>query len=208
MKEELFFQLNTKVRLSEARILLKDVAKIYCPNKSIMDKVNLLVIHHRSKKEEAVCVINGLKIISMIKDKYPDLNIISVGETEVIIEWVKEKRTPPWIDMAKIIIISSLCFCGTVFTIMGYHYDISIDLIFSRLKEALGREADSGWSMLEISYSIGLSLGIIIFYNHIGGRKLSGDPTPIAVEMRSYEREVNQCLVELSDREEKTIDVN
>ena len=69
-----------------------------------------------------------------------------------------------------------------------------------------GRKND-GFTPLEIAYSIGLSLGIIIFYNHLGKRKLTPDPSPVTVEMRTYEDDVNRSIVELANREEKTIDI-
>ena len=61
---------------------------------------------------------------------------------------------------------------------------------------------------LEVTYSIGLAVGIIVFFNHIGGRRITKDPTPIKVEMRIYEDDVNNALVETADREGKTIDVS
>ena len=45
-------------------------------------------------------------------------------------------------------------------------------------------------------------------FNHIGGRRITKDPTPIEVEMRIYEDDVNNALVETADREGKTIDVS
>ena len=63
-----------------------------------------------------------------------------------------------------------------------------------------------GYSILEVSYSIGLALGIVLFFNHVGGRRLTKDPTPIEVEMRVYETEVNKALIETADREGKTVD--
>ena len=54
--------------------------------------------------------------------------------------------------------------------------------------------------MIELTYSIGLSLGIIIFYNHFGKIKITKDPTPIEVEMKTYEDEINTVLVEVADR--------
>ena len=64
-----------------------------------------------------------------------------------------------------------------------------------------------GINILEISYSIGLAIGIIVFFNHIGGRRITKDPTPIEVEMRIYETDVNTALIETSDRQGDTIDV-
>ena len=69
-------------------------------------------------------------------------------------------------------------------------------------------QAGDGYGILELSYSIGLTVGIILFFNHIGGRRITKDPTPIEVEMRVYEKDVNNALIETADREGKTIDVS
>ena len=44
--------------------------------------------------------------------------------------------------------------------------------------------------IMEIPYSLGLSVGIIIFFNHFGKKMLTLDPTPIEVQMTTYEEEV------------------
>ena len=56
--------------------------------------------------------------------------------------------------------------------------------------------------MIEFTYSIGLAVGIIIFYNHFGKAKITKDPTPTEVEMRTYEDEINSVLVEVADRQQ------
>ena len=61
---------------------------------------------------------------------------------------------------------------------------------------------------MEFAYSIGLDVGIIGFLNHNGKRRLAKDPTPVEVEMRKYEKDVNTTLVETASREGKTIDVS
>ena len=60
---------------------------------------------------------------------------------------------------------------------------------------------------MEVSYSIGLAVGILVFYNHFGPKKLSKDPTPIEVEMRKYETEINQALIDGYNRQEGKLDV-
>ena len=51
-------------------------------------------------------------------------------------------------------------------------------------------------------------MGITLFFNHIGGRRITQDPTPIEVEMRVYEKDVDDTLIETADREGKTIDAS
>ena len=55
---------------------------------------------------------------------------------------------------------------------------------------------------------LGLLIGITLFFNHIGGRRITTDPTPIEVEMRIYEKDVDDTLIETADREGKTIDAS
>lgn len=101
-----------------------------------------------------------------------------------------------------------ICFFGTAFTIMAFHNDIGINKVFMKVYEMIAGEASDGFTILEVAYSIGLAIGIIVFFNHIGGRRITKDPTPIEVEMRIYEDDVNNALVETADREGKTIDVS
>ena len=79
--------------------------------------------------------------------------------------------------------------------------------VFSQIHRIVMGTEPTGISVLEVSYSIGLSLGIIVFFNHVGKRRITMDPTPIEVEMRKYEADVNTTLVDTADREGRTIDV-
>lgn len=91
---------------------------------------------------------------------------------------------------------------------MAFHNDIGINKIFAKVYELVMGVPSDGYSILEISYSLGLAIGIILFFNHIGGRRITKDPTPIEVEMRVYETDVNKALIETADREGKSIDVS
>lgn len=47
-----------------------------------------------------------------------------------------------------------------------------------------------------------------MFFNHFFGRNLSTDPTPLEVEMKIYEKDINTMLIESCSRKEQIIDVN
>ena len=108
----------------------------------------------------------------------------------------------------RLIFVMLISFFGTGFTIMAFHNDISINRLFSRVYEQVMGYTPQGYTILEIAYSLGLAVGIIVFFNQIGGRRLTKDPTPIEVEMRVYETDVNKALIETADREGKTIDAS
>ena len=105
----------------------------------------------------------------------------------------------------KTILIGIITFFGSAFTIMAFHNDIDINNIFSQVYEIFtGKESD-GFTILEITYSIGLASGIILFFNHIGTRRITKDPTPVEVQMRQYEGNVITTLVENANRNQEEL---
>ena len=58
-----------------------------------------------------------------------------------------------------------------------------------------------------MTYSIGIIIGILVFFNHFGRKRFSVDPTPMEVEMRLYENDIQTTLVENYSRKGKEVDV-
>lgn len=203
----IYLKMDAKIKLRGDVVRIGDLGKIYCEESAVVNKIKTLPIYRFQKSDKNRCVIGVLKVIELIHKECPAFTIDIVGETETIVEQITGKSKPIWVDWVKTAMVSAICFFGTIYTIMAYHNEINIIELFEKIYTlATGMESD-GFTALEAAYSIGLSLGIIVFYNHIGKRKLTPDPTPITVEMRSYEDDVNRSLVELANREEKTIDV-
>lgn len=209
MSEEiLYLKLDAKIKVSDPHVRIGDLGSLYCKNQDISNKVKTLKVYKLQESDKDRCVISALKVIELIQTEYPSLTIESLGETEIIVDLVSGKDGNKWKAGIKIALVSILCFFGTMYTIMAYHNDIGIHELFANVYAmVMGKESD-GYTILELSYSIGLSVGITLFYNHIGKRRLTPDPSPVEVEMRTYSDDVNRALVELANREEKTIDVS
>ena len=150
----------------------------------------------------------ALGLMELIEKECPEVSVENLGENATLIELVNVNKHKGAMQWLKMIFVAAISFFGTSFTIMAFHNDISINKIFSRVYELVMGYPTDGYSILEVSYSIGLAAGIILFFNHIGGRRITKDPTPIEVEMRVYEMDVNKALIETADREGKTIDVS
>lgn len=73
--------------------------------------------------------------------------------------------------------------------------------------QVMGRQPD-GFGLMEAGYSVGLAIGILVFFNHIAVKKLNTDPTPLEVEMRLYEENICKTLIDQAGRKEKEIDVD
>ena len=83
---------------------------------------------------------------------------------------------------------------------MTFHTDVDVPSLFHNIYESFTGRSYTGVSILEISYSIGIGLGAVFFFNHFGRRKLTQDPTPMEVEMRTYEDSVDTTIIEQQER--------
>ena len=204
----LYLKAEQNAEVMEAQVCVKDIASVYCREKSVCAKAKSLRVHQFHEEEQKRQVVSILKVIELIERECPGVTVQSVGETATVIELVNVDRHKGPVQWVKTSFVAAISFFGTGFTIMAFHNDISINKIFSKVYELVMGYPSDGYSILEASYSVGLAAGIILFFNHVGGRRITKDPTPIEVEMRTYETDVNKALIETADREGKSIDVS
>lgn len=205
--ETLYLKLEKNVELQKDDVYLKDLGKCFCREESIQNRVRAMKIFSFQKADAGRRIVSVMYLIALLQKEFPNLQIENVGEAEVVVKRVKVFQNM-WIRQGiPALFVCGICFFGSAFTIIAFHNDISIGRVFERIHELVTGKAGSGLGVLEISYSLGLAVGIILFFNHIGGRRITKDPTPIEVEMRIYEDQVNTALVETADREGKTLDI-
>lgn len=204
----LYLKLQQKIKTGQTEVHLQDIGKVYCIDENIMNRVKTIKVYRFREKGDSKAVISVMKIIELIQQVYPNVTIESIGETDTIIEWITKQKPSNFKKIFKVILVSLVCFFGTMLSIMAFHNDVGISQLFMKVYEMVIGQPSSGYSILEFSYSIGLAAGIFIFFNHVGKRRITKDPTPVEVEMRLYENDVNTSLIEIADREEKTIDVS
>lgn len=206
-QEMIYLRSERKAEIHSAPVRVKDLAKVTCSDFQMKESVKQLVVVEDFTKDEKRTIITVLKVIEKITEAFPNVQVESLGQTETLVIFDTEEDRGKGKEMILIVFVCAICFFGTAFTIMAFHNDIGIKDIFASVYEIVTGETSDGFTVLEISYSIGLAAGIILFFNHIGSRRLTKDPTPVEVEMRLYENDVDTTLVESCGREGKTIDV-
>ncbi len=203
-----YLKLEQNVEVNVPEIYLKDLGSIYCEDSVLLVKAKSLKIIKMTHEEDKRCVLSVLKIIEMLKELYQGIDVVNLGSADVVIEWVQEKKKSIYGKWIKIGFVSLVCFFGTSFTIMSYHNDIGLNGLFAQYYEMITGEKSNGVTILELSYSIGLSVGILVFFNHIGRKRITKDPTPIEVQMCQYEMDVNTALIQTAGKGGKEIDVS
>ena len=213
MAGTVYIKLEQKTQLMKLDVTVGDLGTVFCKDLNVQSYVRTLQLYRFQNVQGAAkhpkrVIISVMRIIKLVQEKYPSYNVINLGETDVVVELVKVKKQKNILVWLKVLMVCLICFLGTAFTIIAFHNDIGITAVFSRFYENVTGNKSDGFSPLEVSYTVGLATGMCIFFNHIGGRRITKDPTPIEVEMLIYEDEVNRTLIATAEREGKEVDVD
>lgn len=207
-KETVYLKLERDVKAITYDVSVSSVAAVSCNDVALAAKIKTLKLFQLDVKKSKREIISVIKVIDVIIKEFPEAEIKSIGEMECIVEYVGDKKQHKIWDIVKIVFVSLIAFFGSGFAIMTFNEDVSVQGVFGNLYNYVFGVIPQEPGILEFTYSIGLTVGIIIFYNHIGGRRITKDPTPIEVQMRIYESEVNDALVETANRKGELIDVD
>ena len=208
MSEILYLKIDRNHQVDHVDVRLGDVAKLECTDLNKKNRLKTLKLLKIQAEKSDRYIFSIMKVVELIHQIYPDLEIQNLGETDFIIEYESPEYAHDRWAWLKVSILCVLIFFGSAFSIMVFNNDVGVNEVFAQTYELIMGEESSGFTVMEIMYSVGIAVGIIVFYNHFGGKRITKDPTPIEVQMRLYEDDVNTTLVEGCNREETSIDVD
>lgn len=192
-----YIMANEKVVVHQSKIFLQDIADVFCNAPKMQNNIRKIPVCERLTSKHSQQIVDLYKIFCEWMREHPDFQVEFLGETTVLVEFQSEDKGKAYFlwTLFKIIFACCICFFGATFTIMAFHNDIGISGVFEKIYQLYMGNHPSGLYVLEIAYSLGLSLGIILFFNHVGGKRINSDPTPVEVAMEKYEQDVNQTII-------------
>lgn len=193
---DIYIEQQKKIVLRDTSITIGKVCNIICDKEIKEIKKIELNVKNNNKDNKNFCIISSLDIIKAIKNKYPQSNITVLGESSTLVEVLKKPQNK-LISYIKVVFITTILFTGCATAIVAFHIESQLSAIFIKYATILNISSDerSMRFFLEIPYAIGISIGIIVFFNHIFGKQVTHDPTPIEVEMNTYEKDVAETLI-------------
>lgn len=202
----IYIKANGNSIVYDKNITLGDVLKVECVDTSVLRTVKQMDLYKFN--HEHSCVFSILKVIERIHVDYPNAEVVNCGKQDFVVEYKKSTiKSAAW-EKGKLILIAIIVFFGSAFTIMTFHFDVGIENTFERFYEELMGATKPHITELEISYSIGLAVGIIVFFNHVSKKKITRDPTPIEVEVKKYNEDLINTKVAEAGEKGHTIDVS
>ena len=208
MSKTVYLNISQITEVHHKEIQLKDVATVYSDDSAVTNKCSALRIKTIHLDRDKRYVESTLDVIKKITEMDPTITVNNVGEVDFIIDYHRPK-SPNWAwEWIKTIFVCIICFCGASFAIMTFNNDVSVTDVFSEIYRIIMGKESTGFTILEVSYSVGLALGIVGFFNHFAKFKINTDPTPLEVEMRLYEDNICKTVIQNDSRKERGIDVS
>lgn len=203
MGEVLYLKIDRNIQIKSRQVMLGDIAEINCADRPTANRIKTFRLPTQQIKGPGRYVFSVLDVIEVIQKEYPGLEVNNLGEADFILTVEKEKQYPDAVSWAKTILVCFLAFFGAAFSIMAFNNDVGITALFGQLYETFTGETSDGFTLLEMSYSVGVGLGILIFFHHFARKKNISDPTPLEVEMRTYEDDIDTTMIEANGRSVK-----
>lgn len=191
----LYLMIEQNVGVQHPKVHLGDIAELICSDKRMENELMNLRILTIENDNKGRFPMQILHVIDVIQTIYPQLRIYNLGESDFIITYEKEKHKHRILSVLKTIVVCILTFFGSAFSIMTFNNDVDLPKLFSSIYYQVTGKVSDGYTILEFSYSLGLAIGVLLFFNHFGRKKFTQDPSPLEVEMRSYEDNVNQTFI-------------
>lgn len=200
MSDTLYLQLDQNIEVTNPHVYLQDIAALSMADAKKLNRLRVMQVMVLDPMKPGRYVMSVSDLLKMILKLEPSINISPIGETDFIITYRISSSTGTIFRYVKIFFVCLVSFFGAAFSIMTFNNDVDLGGLFDQLYTLVMGKSSNGFTVLEISYSVGIGLGVLIFFNHFGHAKLSDDPTPMQVQMRTYEDDVNQTLIEQSER--------
>lgn len=191
MEKTIYIRMRNRVQVNpEESLLLKDMAQIIA-GEEIYDELRMLPIQ-KVTPQDHILIIDVMKVIKFITDEYPGYEVQALGPPQTIIEVIYRKKG---MSVPFFILVWFLLFFGAALTIMNFHEDVSMRSVQEQIYTMITGKVTEKPLLFQIPYSIGIGLGMILFFNHVFKKRLNEEPSPLEVEMFNYQQSLDQYVI-------------
>ncbi|WP_244322198.1 stage V sporulation protein AA [Bacillus luti] len=172
-------------------VKLGDVAQL-AGDAFVVEALQNEIVYKITAHDKTHVVIDVMKIIEIIRRKaaHIQINLLGSGQTLVEIIYEKKKVHPVFFGLVWL-----LLFIGAALAIIYFHEDVSMQQVHQRLYYMITGEFKEQPLLFQVPYSVGLGLGMVLFFNHVFQKRINEEPSPLEVEMFQYQQALDQYVI-------------
>ncbi|WP_281261214.1 stage V sporulation protein AA [Desmospora activa] len=186
-----YIQMKKRIHAVKGPLLLGQVANILAEGEE--EKLKHLPVTQYYPQENPVALVEWMDVVRVLSHHYPHWDIRQVGPPHTIVERISP---PPRSHILLAFLVWVLLFIGSGLAIMNFHADVSMSYVHQRIHYLMTGIRSERPLLLQIPYSIGIGLGMGIFFNHVWKRKFNDEPTPLELEVFLYQDSIDQFVID------------
>ncbi|MRH42340.1 stage V sporulation protein AA [Aquibacillus halophilus] len=184
----IYLRLKKNIEIKGNDIIhLNDIAYITGDSATI-NQIGKTFIYEITDSDKTISVIEGFTVVQQLIQLFPKIEIQLIGPTQSIINIKKTTKTP---SLILVILIWLLLFIGASMAIMNFHYDVSMQEVQQKLHFLMTGEKTEYPLWIQVPYSLGLGVGMILFFNHLFKKRFNEEPSPLEIEMFKYQQDLD-----------------
>lgn len=190
---QVFLNLREKVTLENAEsVLLKDLADVSAEEKIKQGLENMVYPINADGRENIL--IPAISIISFVKKNMHNIDLVVMGATDIAVNFTYRGANEDRYKILRVVLVCFLLFIGSITAIVNFHSDVDMKQAHKVIYRVItGIETDK-LLLIQIPYSLGIGVGMSVFFNHVFGRKINKEPTPLEMEVYAYQRNVDEYI--------------
>ncbi|NMD70254.1 stage V sporulation protein AA [Bacillus sp. DNRA2] len=198
MDKTIYIRMRNRSQVrKEDKVVLKDIALIIADD-DLINILQTLEIYQVTNADRNIVIIDAMKVIKRITSILPNSDVQMIGPSQTIVEVILKKKK---FSVPAFLLIWFLLFFGAALTIMNFHEDVSMQVVHQKLYTMVTGKKELKPLLFQIPYSLGLGLGMILFFNHFFRKRINEEPSPLEVEMFNYQQDIDQYVIMHENKE-------
>lgn len=178
------FNLNVK------NIYLNDIFSIYPKEKE--EIIKDICMRSYDNNNLRYDVIHLGEVIEKIKDELPSASINFLKPDDVIIYFKSNKKDRT--KYLRVLVVSIIILMGSIMGIMNFHADVNMYESQYKMVSILTKNANKYLPYFKIPYSLGIGIGVALFFNKFIPTYSKDEPSPMDLKMYSLNKEIENQL--------------
>lgn len=176
--------------IKKTEIYLGNIYSVY--PKEYESKANNILLRNYKNNDLIYDVIHIGEVIEALKKEIPDIHMNFLKSDDVVIYFDKGKKDS--IKYVRVFLVSIVVLMGSIMGIMNFHADVNMDKSQSKMVELLTGDTTKYLPYFQIPYSIGIGVGVALFFNKFIPNYSKHEPSPMDLRMVSLNKEIENQL--------------
>lgn len=172
--------------ISKSSILIEDIYDVYPLD--FKNNIKNIILRNYKNNKSKYDVIHLGEVIELIKNQYPKAHINFLKTDDIVIFFEENKKDKT--KYLRIIIVSIVVLMGSIMGIMNFHADVNMEHSQFKMVDSITNDGNKYLGYFQIPYSIGIGLGVALFFNKFIPTYSKDEPSPLDLKLNSLNKDI------------------